>query len=79
MLWTRGSETVLVQSLDKHELDLVIGGFDRKTVWKATAGVSQPYARDFEGKSHVVLAAPGENRFILELDRFLTEHARAAS
>src|SRR4051812_16887984 len=29
VLWTRGSETSLVKSLKDHELDLVIGGFDK--------------------------------------------------
>ncbi len=75
----RGSETPLVQSLKRNELDLVIGGFDMKTHWAATAGVTQPFAKDADGKKHVLLAAPGENRFILTLDRFLTEHMRKAS
>jgi ABC-type amino acid transport substrate-binding protein len=76
VLWTPGSETSLVQSLKNHELDLVIGGFDKKTQWSSTAGVSQPFAKDAGGKKHVFLAAPGENRFILSLDRFLTAQMR---
>ena len=79
VLWTRGSETPLIQSLKRHELDLVIGGFDMKTNWAATAGVTQPFTKDADGKKHVFLAAPGENRFILTLDRFLAEHMRKAS
>ena len=79
VLWTRGSETPLVQSLKRHELDIVIGGFDKKTHWSATAGVTQPFVKDARGKKHVFLAAPGENRFILSLDRFLTDHMRAAA
>src|SRR5438309_2745378 len=39
VLWTRGSETTLVHALKQNELDLAIGGFDKKTVWKSTAGV----------------------------------------
>jgi ABC-type amino acid transport substrate-binding protein len=76
--WTRGSETSLVKSLKEHQLDLVIGGFDKKTQWVSTAGVSQPFAKDAEGKQRVFLAAPGENRFILTLDRFLTEQMRSS-
>ncbi len=79
VLWTKGSETPLVQSLKRNELDLVIGGFDMKTHWAATAGVTQPFTKDADGKKHVFLAAPGENRFILSLDRFLTERMRKAS
>lgn len=75
VLWSRGSETALVQSLKHHELDLVIGGFDKKTVWVSGAGLSQPWTTDADGKKRIMLAAPGENRFILTLDRFLNERA----
>ena len=74
--WTRGSETTLVEALKHHELDLLIGGFDKKTQWSSTAGISQPFTRDADGKKHVMLAAAGENRFILRLDRFLTAEKR---
>ena len=75
--WTRGSETSLAQALKKRELDIAIGGFDAKTPWKSIAGVSQPFAKSADKKQHVFLAVPGENRFILTLDRFLSEHMRA--
>ena len=78
VLWTRGSESSLVRSLKEHELDIVMGGFDSKTQWSSTAGPTQPFAKDADGKKHVMLAAPGENRFILSLDRFLTEQMRAS-
>jgi polar amino acid transport system substrate-binding protein len=76
VLWSRGSETSLAQSLKHHELDLAIGGFDAKTPWKSVAGVSQPFVETADKKKHVFLAAPGENRFILTLDTFFTEHMR---
>jgi ABC-type amino acid transport substrate-binding protein len=76
--WSRGSEASLAQALKEHELDLAIGGFEAKTPWKSTAGVSQPFAETADKKKHVFLAAPGENRFILTLDTFLTEHLRAS-
>lgn len=76
--WTSGSETHLAQQLKHHELDLAIGGFDAKTPWKAIAGVSLPFAETSDGKKHVFLTAPGENRFILTLDNFLTERMRAS-
>jgi polar amino acid transport system substrate-binding protein len=77
--WSEGSETQLVQTLKDGQLDLVIGGFDKKTQWGSTAGVTQPFAEDADGKKRVMLAAPGENRFILSLDKFLTAHMRSAS
>ena len=78
VLWSRGSEATLAQSLKDHELDLAIGGFDAKTPWKAIAGVSQPFAETADKKKHVFLTVPGENRFVLTLDTFLTEHMRAS-
>ena len=78
VLWTQGSESALVKALKDHELDIVIGGFDAKTQWSSTAGASQPFVKDADGKKHIVLAAPGENRFILSLDRFLTQQMRAS-
>jgi ABC-type amino acid transport substrate-binding protein len=78
VLWSRGSETSLAQSLKNGELDLAIGGFDAKTPWKKIAGVSQPFAETGDKKKHVFLAQPGENRFMLTLDTFLSGHMRAA-
>lgn len=75
--WKKGSESALVQSLKHHELDLAIGGFDAKSQWSSTAGATQPFAKDASGKKHIFLAAPGENRFILSIDRFLTQRMRA--
>lgn len=78
VLWSRGSETSLAQALKHHELDLAIGGFDAKTPWKSIAGVSRPFAETADKKKHVFLTAPGESRFILTLDTFLTERMRAS-
>ena len=78
VLWTRGSETSLTQSLKHGDVDLAIGGFDSQTPWKSIVGVSQPFAETQDKKKHVFLAAPGENRFILALDTFLSEHMRAS-
>jgi len=77
--WSRASETKLVDALKHNDLDIVIGGFEKKTQWSSTAGVTQPYAVDGAGTKHVFLAAPGENGFILELDRFLTGVLRSSA
>ena len=76
VLWTTGSESMLVEALKRRELDVVIGGFEKRTQWSSQAGITQPFAKDADGKKHVFLAAPGENGFILNLDRFLTERQR---
>jgi ABC-type amino acid transport substrate-binding protein len=78
VLWTRASETQLVQALKEGQLDVVAAGLEKKTQWSTTAGASQPYGEDGQGKKHILLAAPGENRFILTLDTFLTEQMRAS-
>jgi len=78
VLWSRGSEATLAEALKHHDLDLAIGGFEAKTPWKSLAGVSQPFAESADKKKHVMLAPPGENRFILTLDSFLSEHLRAS-
>lgn len=78
IIWTRGSETELAQMLKNHQLDIAVGGFDAKSPWKSIAGVSQPFAETSDKKKHVFLVVPGENRFVLGLDTFLTEHMRAA-
>jgi ABC-type amino acid transport substrate-binding protein len=78
VLWTRGSEAALAQALKHHEIDLAAGGFDAKTPWKSTVGVSQPFAETADKKKHVLLTAPGENHFVLTLDRYLTGHLRKA-
>jgi polar amino acid transport system substrate-binding protein len=77
--WTRGSETSLAHALKHHELDLAIGGFDAKTPWKSIAGVSQPFIQSPDKKKHVFLVVPGENRFIVTLDTFLTAQMRSSN
>lgn len=78
VMWTRGSETSLAQGLKNHQLDIAVGGFDAKTPWKSIAGVSQPFAQTPDKRKHVFLTAPGENRFVLTLDTFLTDYMRAS-
>jgi polar amino acid transport system substrate-binding protein len=68
--WVRGSEADLIEKLDKGELDLVAGGIDSRTPWKKHAALSRPYLKAGKRK-HVLLARSGENRLVLELDRYL--------
>lgn len=68
--WVRGGESRLLPQLERGELDLVVGGVTSKTPWAAKLGPTRPYV-EAAGDRHVWLAAPGENRFLLELDRFL--------
>ena len=73
--WTGGTEHELVDDLEHGDLDLVIGGFGADTPWTKHAGMTRPYmeTKDERGKTvkHVMLTPPGENAFLLALDKFL--------
>ena len=43
VVWTRGAESTLVESLEEHRLDLVVGGLTDGMPWRARVGVSRPY------------------------------------
>lgn len=75
--WTVGSEEALVRELENGELDIVIGGITDETPWIDKAGMTRPYDEfvDPRGDRHklVMLVPLGENGFLVELERFLTE------
>jgi polar amino acid transport system substrate-binding protein len=75
--WTVGSESVLVDELERGELDLVIGGFRDDSPWVDKAALTSAYAEaegpDGKPQKHVMLAPLGENRFLVALETFLQE------
>ena len=70
VVWVRGSETPLLKSLEQYKIDLVAAGMTDDHLWKDRVGLSRPFAETAAGR-HVLAAPPGENRFLLRLDRFL--------
>ncbi len=73
--WVNSSEEALFKKLEKFEIDLVIGGITSKSPWKKHAGFTRPYQR--EGKEQYVFAvAPGENAFLLQVEKFLFEQTK---
>lgn len=70
--WMRGSESELLEALRQRELDVVIGGLTDSTPWSKELGLTEPYLT-VRGKKHVMAVPPGENRWLLELDRFLQQ------
>lgn len=74
--WRRGAESELFEALEQFELDVAVGGFTDDNPWGPKLGMTRPYARA-EGKKHVAVAAPGENRLLLEFERVLRAHAPA--
>lgn len=73
--WTVGGEEMLVMALERGELDLVVGGLTADTPWVEHAATTIPYAEATDpagDRIRLVLAAPpGENAFLLRLERFL--------
>jgi polar amino acid transport system substrate-binding protein len=51
--WFDGSESELMGALERHELDLVIGGFERSAPWSQSVALTRPYLLD-----HVVVGVP---------------------
>jgi ABC-type amino acid transport substrate-binding protein len=73
--WTVGSESDLFRALERQQLDLVVGGLTDDTPWKDRAGLTEPYLKlekDGRTERHVIAVAPGENRFLMRLEAFLT-------
>ncbi|HET8809422.1 MAG TPA: transporter substrate-binding domain-containing protein [Flavobacteriaceae bacterium] len=66
--FTIATESELIEQLEKHQLHVVVGGFDKKTIWNKKSGLSVPY----DGK-HVFLVGKGENKLLFELENFLFE------
>jgi ABC-type amino acid transport substrate-binding protein len=76
--WVRNGETPLLEALEAYKLDLVVGGLDSDTPWAGKLGATRPYSQ-VGGKKHIWLVAPGENQFLLRLDRFLVSHKAEAA
>jgi polar amino acid transport system substrate-binding protein len=73
--WTVGGEEALVKGLEEGDLDLVIGGLTADTPWEKHVAVTMPYAEgtgpDGERIKLVMAAPPGENAYLLRLEKFL--------
>ena len=71
-----GSETRLLESLHRRELDIVIGGFTDDSPWKREVALTTPYHEDRQGRKHVLALPPGENRWLVRVERYLHENER---
>jgi polar amino acid transport system substrate-binding protein len=73
--WTVNGETPLLEALERGELDIVAAGASTRSPWSARLGASQVFAAvddgSMAGERHILFTRPGENRLLLELDRFL--------
>jgi hypothetical protein len=73
--WVVGGEETLIAALEHGELHLVVGGLTAETPWIEQVAITKPYAetRDARGERQklVMAAPPGENAYLLTLERFL--------
>jgi hypothetical protein len=75
--WIRMPEFELIRALENREIQLVIGGFEPGLTWAERVAITRPYLETPDGKAHVLAAPPGENAWLMALDRQL-EARRAA-
>jgi membrane-bound lytic murein transglycosylase MltF len=64
-----GSESDLIKKLTDYQLDVLVGGFDKKTVWEQKASPTITY-----DEKHVLLIPNGENRLLYHLEQFIFEN-----
>lgn len=72
--WTQGSEAVLLDALERGELDLVAGGFLEDTPWVEKGAATRPYTETTTSEGpdkHVMIVRMGENGFLVALEKFL--------
>jgi polar amino acid transport system substrate-binding protein len=78
--WVSGGESNLVRQLERGELDLVVGGLTKDSPWSKHAALTRPYLETSNAQGdreqHVMAARMGENAFLVELERFLSEEVR---
>jgi polar amino acid transport system substrate-binding protein len=72
--WVRMPEFELIDALRRRELDLVVGGFHTKLPWAKDIAFTRPYFKGDDGKAHVLAAPPGENAWLLHVDREIERH-----
>lgn len=69
--YTYGTETTLVKQLEEYRLHLIIGGFEKKTVWKDKAGLTTKY-----NDKNCMFIAKGENALLYRLESHLLKHMK---
>lgn len=82
--WVSGGDSRLMDALQNFELDLIIGGVLESTAWGTHVGLTRPWYREPRAQSrpgiarnhtstvkHVWAVPPGENEWLLEVERFL--------
>jgi hypothetical protein len=77
--WQWGSAEEHLAALEHHRLDLAACGLERSTPWRKRVGLTLPYhverrppdAPGGRTAEHVLAVPPGENAWLVALERFL--------
>ena len=73
--WIRKGESELLTDLEERKLDLVIGGLTDDSPWKTKVALTKPFYEDpSTKKKHVMAAPPGENAWLVFVERQLHQH-----
>lgn len=67
--WRRGSEQTLMKALQRGELDLVAAGIVDDNPWSRDVAFTRGYYENGDGSKRVFAARPGENAFIMALEK----------
>jgi len=68
ILYLEQSETDLVDQLKQYKIDVMLGAFDKNSIWKKEVGMTRPY-----DKEHVIFIPKGENKLVFQLENFLNQ------
>ena len=78
--WRRGAESELLDALHRRELDLVVGGLTDDSPWKGRVAFTRPHFTDtLAGRARVFALSPGENAFLVHVERFLATRQRTGA
>jgi polar amino acid transport system substrate-binding protein len=76
-VYRRGSESELLEALDRRELDLVVGGLREDSPWRGRVALTRPYYVEKDASAgHVFATAAGENGWLVHVERFLAREGR---
>ncbi|NLE97887.1 MAG: transporter substrate-binding domain-containing protein [Propionibacterium sp.] len=75
--WRVDPESVLAHAVRNYEIDIMIGGLTAKSPWSSELALTRPYTEvvsdDGDRQKMVMGTVKGENAFLVELERHLTE------
>jgi polar amino acid transport system substrate-binding protein len=78
VFWVHAPEATLMESLHRRELDLVVGGLTADLPWVTKVAFTRPFAT-VDGRRHVLAAPPGENAWLVRVERVLERQRPAVA